>query len=449
MSNSSTSGSRSRRWLRWLALDRRETFCWALYDTGSSAFITTIVGVILPIYYASVAASELPDHIASAYWGYTSSLGLLIIALFSPILGAVADYMGAKKRFMALFVTIGVIFTALLYFVTQGEWVMASALFIMANLGYAGANIFYDSLLPHIVSPEEVDRLSTAGYALGYLGGGALLVLNMLWILQPEMFGIADEGTASRLSMFSVAIWWAIFSVPIGAVVPEPPRRVGSLEQLGMNPLSAGFARLQDTFQQIRQYRQLLIFLIAFLFYNDGIGTIVKMATIYGVEVGIEQGDLIGAFVLAQFVSFPATLFFGWLAQRIGPRGPIYIGLIVYTCVSIGAYFMSEGWHFWLLAVGIAMVQGGTQALSRSLYSSMVPRSRSSEFFGFFSVSTKFAGIMGPLIFGLVSQQMESSRLSIVSVLIFFIGGMLILSQVDIEEGQRVAREEERKFKAI
>jgi UMF1 family MFS transporter len=216
-----------------------------------------------------------------------------------------------------------------------------------------------------------------------------------------------------------------------------------------MNPIQAGFGRLFHTFKEIRKYRQLLIFLMAFLFYNDGIGSIIKLATIYGTEIGIEQSDLIGALIMVQFVGIPFAFAFGWLAQRIGAKNSIYIALIVYTFISIGGYFMSQGWHFWLLGIGVASVQGGSQALSRSLYSSMVPRSQSSEFFGFFSVSSKFAGIMGPLLFAIVSQLAGSSRLSIVSLLVFFVGGMFMLSKVDIEEGQRVAREVDAKFEQM
>ncbi|MDQ4077701.1 MAG: MFS transporter [Chloroflexota bacterium] len=449
MTATPVTASGPRRWLRAVVLDRKETLSWAMYDWANSAFATTVMAAVLPIYYASVAASNLPDNIRSAYWGYTNSLALLIIALLAPVLGAVADYMGAKKRFMGIFLMVGVLFTALLYFITQGEWLLASVLFIVANIGFAGANVFYDSLLPHIASDEEIDRLSTAGYALGYLGGGILLIINLLWILQPELFGISDTTMASRLAMFSVAVWWAIFSVPLFRNVPEPPRRVASIDRLGANPVRAGFSRLQHTFQEIRKYRQLLIFLIAFLFYNDGISTIIKMATVYGTEIGIDQSALIGALVLTQFVGIPFSFAFGWLAHRIGSKRSIYLALTVYMFISIGGYFMAEAWHFWALALAVATVQGGSQALSRSLYGSMVPRSQSSEFFGFFSVSSKFAGIMGPLLFAVVAQLAGSSRLSIVSLLVFFIGGMLILTQVDIEEGQRVARLEDRQFEIV
>jgi UMF1 family MFS transporter len=447
-SQATTAISGSRSWLRAVALHRRETFSWAMYDWANSAFATTIMAAVLPIYYASVAGAHLPGNRATVYWGYTTSIALFLIAVISPILGAVADYMGAKKRFMALFATLGIVFTAMLYFIHEGDWLLASALFIVANIGFSGANVFYDSLLPHVASQDEIDQLSTAGYALGYLGGGILLVINILWILSPQTFGIADTTTASRIAMFSVAVWWAVFSVPIFRNVSEPPRRISDADALDTNPIQAGFGRLVETFREIRQYRQLLIFLIAFWLYNDGIGTIIKMATIYGTEIGIGQTDLIGALILTQFAGIPFAFAFGGLARRIRAKPSIYLALAVYTLISIAGYFLSQAWQFWALAFAVATVQGGSQALSRSLYGSMIPRAQSSEFFGFFSVSSKFAGILGPFLFALVGQLTGSSRLSIVSLIVFFIGGALILTRVDVEEGQRVARLEDAKFRA-
>ncbi len=447
--STTTATSRPRNWLRALALHRRETFSWAMYDWANSAFATTIMAAVLPIYYASVAGADLPGNRATVYWGYTTALALFLIAIASPILGAVADYMGAKKRFMALFVALGVVATSMLYFVERGQWLLASLIFIAANIGFSGANIFYDSLLPHIAGDDEIDQLSATGYALGYLGGGILLVVNILWILSPHTFGIPDTTTASRLAMFSVAVWWALFSIPLFRYVAEPPRRISATDVLGANPVVAGFRRLRETFSEIRRYRQVLIFLLAFWLYNDGIGTIIKMATIYGTEVGIGQTALIGALILTQFVGIPFAFAFGGLAKRIGAKSCLYLALAVYTLIAIGGYFLSQAWQFWVLAFAVATVQGGAQALSRSLYGSMVPRAQSSEFFGFMRISDKFAGILGPLLFALVGQWTGSSRLSIVALIVFFIGGMLLLTQVDVEEGRRVARLEDSEFRAV
>jgi UMF1 family MFS transporter len=424
-----------------LALGSRESISWALYDWANSAFATTIMAGVLPVYYASVAGAGLSGNTASVYWGYTTAVGLILIALVAPVLGAIADYVGAKKRFLAGFLGLGTVFTALLFFTGQGQWLLTSVLFIAANVGFAGANIFYDSLLPHVAGDDSQDRLSSAGYALGYLGGGLLLVVNLAWIVSPSTFGISDTATASRLAMLSVAVWWTVFSIPLFLYVDEPEPRSRESHEEDLSPVRAGFGSLRSTFAEIRRYRQLFVFLLAFWLYADGIGTIIKMATVYGAEIGIGQQALIGALVLVQFLGIPFAFAFGSLADRIGTKRGIFLGLLVYVGVSVGGYFISEAWHFWVLAAVVATVQGGTQALSRSLYSSLVPPSQSSEFFSFFSISSKFAGIFGPLLFSVIGQATGSSRVSILSLLIFFVGGMVLLWFVDVDEGRRAARE--------
>ncbi len=260
-------------WTKKLGLGRKELRAWAMYDWANSAFATTIMGAFLPIYYSRVAASQLPGEVATAYWGYTNALALALIAVLSPVLGAVADYMGAKKRFLAVFMGFGVTFTALLFFVGEREWVLASALFIVANIGFAGANLFYESLLPSVATEDELDQVSTAGFAIGYVGGGVLLAVNAVWFLFPENFGFADGGEATRASFVSVAIWWALFSIPLFRRVSEPPRRLVRGEGLGLNPARAGFSRVWRTLKEIRGHPDLFLFLLAFLVYNDGVGT--------------------------------------------------------------------------------------------------------------------------------------------------------------------------------
>ena len=418
--------------LRALGLHRPELRAWALYDWANSAFATTIMAAVLPVFYADVAAATLPEHLRTAYWGYTTGIALLIVALLSPILGAVADYLGAKKRFLALFAALGIGATALLALSGPGMWLYVSIVFIVANVGFAAANVFYDSLLPHIAKPREIERVSAAGFALGYLGGGLLLALNLAWILMPERFGLDDALAATRLAFLSVAFWWTLFSIPLFRVVPEPLRRVEPSETPEENPISAGFQRLLKTFHELRRYRQAFLFLLAFWLYSDGIGTIIKMATIYGREIGIGQAHLIGALLLVQFVGIPCTFAFGALADRLGAKGGLYLALSVYTAITILGFFMREAWHFWLLAIAVGTVQGGAQALSRALYARLIPREKSSEFFGFYSVSAKFAGIFGPLLFGLISQLTGNSRLSILALVAFFLGGIALLSRVRV-----------------
>mgnify|MGYP001149298100 CR=1 FL=1 len=421
---------------------------WAMYDWANSAFATTIMAAVLPIYYSAIASPAISKTQATSYWGYTNSLALLLIALLSPILGAMADFRGHKKRFLTIFVLIGITGTSLMFFLTTGDWLLASVLFIIGNIGFAGANIFYDSLLPHIAKKDDIDQISTRGYAMGYLGGGILLAINLGMIMLPDfapgLIGDMDPGefTAlmTRISLASVALWWLIFTIPLWRNVKEPPRKIFKGE-IDKNPIRAGFTRLAETFKEIRKYSELFKFLLAFWLYNDGIGTIIKMATIYGNEIGIGQTDLIGALLMVQFVGIPFSFAFGWLAKKIGTKNSIYLSLGVYTLISIGGYFMRSALHFWLLGFSVALVQGGSQALSRSLYGRMVPKAQSAEFFSFFSVSGKFAGIFGPFLFGLVSQLFGNSRLGIVSLIIFFISGSLLLTRVDEEKGIQVAKQ--------
>ena len=414
---------------------------WCMYDWANSAYSTTVMAAMLPPYFSSVAqGAGFTGAQASSMWGYVTSLTMLVIAILSPILGAIADYTGSKKKFMFGFFVVAVIFTSLLVLIGTGDWLLCLIFFALAGIGGAGANVFYDSLLPHVAHPDEIDQVSTKGYALGYLGGGLLLIANLLMFTYPGWFGIPSEDWGIRLSFLSVGVWWVIFSIPLFRRVKEPPRASDYVATV--NPVRAGFQRLGQTFRDLRRYKQLLLFLVAFWLYADGIGTIMKMATIYGAEIGIGMIDLVGALLLTQFVGVPFTFLFGWLARRLGTKRSIFLALSVYVLVSLGGYFMAEAWHFWLLAFMVGLVQGGSQALSRSLFGSMTPKARSGEFFGFFDISSKFAGIAGPLLFGVVGHLTGTSRLSIVSLVIFFIVGMLLLRLVDEDEGIRVAQEE-------
>ncbi len=418
---------------------RKTINAWCMYDWANSAFATTILAGVFPVYYGAVAGATLPGNRATVFWGYTNSFSLLMVALSAPILGAIADHSGTKKKFLCAFAAAGIMFTAMLSLVGRGEWLTASVLFIGGYVGFAGSLIFYEALLPHITGPENIDRVSSRGYALGYLGGGLLLAINLAWILKPQMFSIPNTEMASRISFLSVAIWWAAFSVPLLRRVPEPGRE-GPLKK--ENPVLAGFSRLAQTFRDVRRYKELTKFLIAFWLYSDGIGTVIKMATIYGTEIGIGQSSLIGALLLVQFVGIPCTMAFGAVAERIGAKRAIFLALGIYVLVAVGGYFMSRAWHFWALAVLVAAAQGGAQALSRSIFARMVPKSKSAEFFGFYSVSSKFAGIAGPLLFAVVGQITGTSRLSIISLLFFFIVGGILLSRVDVEQGIRAVLEE-------
>lgn len=421
---------------------------WCMYDWAMSAFHTTIMAAFLPIFFrhvATVTLSETQNHLATSLWGYTTAIAMFIVAILSLILGPVADYGSSKKRFLGLFVGLGVISTSLLVFTGPGDWMWVALLFIFGNIGVACGEVFYDGLLPHIAGPAEIDRVSTRGYALGYVGGGLLLLVNlgMIYFIPQTILLAGQEPVpllGMRLSFLSVGLWWGIFSVPLFRHVAEPKGVQIGLS--GKNPIRVAVRRLSTTFSEIRRYRQLFLFVIAFWLYNDGIGTIIKMAIVFGDEIGIGIMDLVGALLLTQILGIPFTLGFGKLAGRIGARRAILLGLCVYIGVTIGGYFITKAIHFWILAFFVGLVQGGTQALSRSLYGSMVPKRKSAEFFGFYNISGKFAGIVGPAVFGLVGQLTRTSRLGILSLVFFFVAGGLLLRRVDVEEGRRVANQE-------
>jgi UMF1 family MFS transporter len=431
-----------------VGLGRPELRAWAMYDWAASSVQTTIMVAVFPIYFVKVAGAGIAESGATQRLATINSVALVIIALASPLLGAISDYRAAKKRLTAIFLGLGVIACCGLFLVGSGDLDLASWLFIAIMVGVAGSYVFYEALLPHIAHPGEMDRVSTAGYAMGYLGGGVLLALNLAWIQKPALFGLpSGEGLGeseatlpARLAFVSVAVWWALFSIPLFRKVPEPPLRIEPDEQSGESPVRVAFVRLTETFRELRSYRQAFLMLLAFLIYNDGIQTIIKMATAYGTEIGIDQSALIGAILLVQFVGIPCTFLFGTVAGRVGAKRAIFLGLVAYTAISILGYYMTTAAHFYALAGLVGIVQGGTQALSRSLFASMIPQHKSGEFFGFFSIFEKFAGIFGPLIFAGTIAVTGSSRNAILSVIGFFAVGAALLALVNVEEGQRAAR---------
>jgi MFS transporter, UMF1 family len=435
--------------LQRLGLDRPELRAWAMYDWAASAMQTTIMVAVFPIYFVKVAGSGVSESGATQRLALVNSIALVVIALVSPLLGAISDYRASKKRFLAVFMGIGVGAVLSMFFIHRGDLDLASLLFTISLIGVAGSFVFYEALLPHIARPGEIDRVSTAGYGLGYFGGGILLALNLAWIQRPDWFRLphgpglseAEATLPVRLAFLSVAVWWILFSLPLFRRVPEPPVLLEPDERRNANPFAMAFVRLGETFRELRSYRNAFLLLLAFLIYNDGIQTIIKMATAYGTEIGIGQSALIGAILLVQFVGIPFSFLFGALAHRIGAKQALFLGLLAYTAISVLGYFMTTALHFYLLAGLVGTVQGGTQALSRSLFASMIPRHKSGEFFGFFSVFEKFAGIFGPLIFAGTIAATGSSRNAILSVIIFFAAGALLLWPVKVEEGQRAARE--------
>jgi UMF1 family MFS transporter len=445
----------SPRWLDRLGLGRPELRAWAAYDVANSAAVTTIVTAIFPIYYATVAAKDLPPARATQGLAVANTLSLVAVALLAPVLGVLVDVRPWKKRILAAFATLGALAAAAMFAVGPGDWMLAAGLAVVMGVGLNGSFVAYDALLPHVARPEELDRVSSAGYALGYLGGGLLLALQLAVILSPGLVGLPSGSAATpdqatlptRLAFLSVAIWWLLFTVPLLRRVPEPaisPRPRAGGVQVGLLALAGdAFARLRRTFAALARHRHALFMLGAFLLYNDGIGTIIRMAAIYGTEIGLGRGTLIGAILMVQFLGVPFAFLFGSLGSRIGAKPMVVGGLAVYTVIAVLAYFTTSALHFWILAALVSMVQGGTQALSRSLFASLVPRHLSGEFFGFFAVSEKFAGIFGPLLFALAIEAFGSSRAAILSVIAFFAAGGFLLARVDVAAGQREARDAE------
>jgi UMF1 family MFS transporter len=643
---------------------RRRVNAWCMYDWANSAFATTILAAVLPIYYSQVAGATLSSEAtATAYWSVGLSVSLLIVAILSPILGTISDVMRGKKRFLAISAGLGIVGTGLLVLVSTGDWMLASLLFVLGRIGFTAANVFYDALLPHVAGEEDRDRVSTRGYAFGYLGGGLLLAVNVVMIqLLPGTWG-------PRLSFLSVAIWWAVFSIPVLRRVPEPPSATATLAR-GENVVSVSFRRLRETFGDIRQYRELFKYLVAFFIYNDGIGTIIGVAAIYGAELGFGSVELILALLLVQFVGIPFSLIFGrlpnpkesrrpqylafilfslvvlplvgivgsrvipseitgaplpayastgtavgegaypagdqaltyqgsweqvvvpasevgadqdvtytltrepgasytlafngqqveatystgpdhgiWaveldgqplldedtgepqvldgynstvrygvrqtfrarepgthtlslintgdshvegtgtvmtlaqvevlppirqsnlpavlglivvlevaaalfalllgrplfagLALKLDTRRSIILALIVYAVIAVWGFVLDSVIEFWFLAWMVAIVQGGSQALSRSLYASMSPAAKSGEFFGLYGVMEKFSAIIGPLLFAAAAATFNSSRPAVLSLIVLFVVGIYLLTRVNVEEGRRVAKEED------
>ncbi len=408
---------------------------WVMYDWANSAFATTIMAAVLPVFFAEVAAKGRPG--ASVFWGYTQSAAMLAVALIVPVLGAIADYSSSKVRFLRIFSLLGIFSTGLLYFVKTGDYILCALLYMIGVIGFSGGNVFYDSLLPDVAEPDEVDYVSSKGFAFGYLGGGILLALNLLMIQAPKLLGIPDTVTGTRLAFVTVAVWWLIFSIPLFRNVKE---RIHSAPQAGVSYVAVAFGRLGQTLREMRRYRDLTKFIFAFWLYNDGINTIITMATIYGHDIGIGTTHLIGALLLTQIVGIPFSLLFGRLPERLGTKNSIFLGIAIYTGITVVGFMMTSAWQFWLLAFLVGTVQGGTQALSRSLYASMVPEQHSAEFFSFLALSSKFASIMGPFIFALVGQLTGSSRYGIISLILFFVCGGALLATVDVAKGQAVAK---------
>ncbi|MFO7714065.1 MFS transporter [Desulfosarcina sp.] len=439
-----------------MKISRKALWGWAMYDWANSAFATTVMSGFFPVFFKQYWSAGVDVNLSTARLGLGNAAAGLLVALAAPILGAVADRGAARKRFLALFAYLGVLMTGALYFVGQGQWVFAVLVYAMGVIGFSGANIFYDALLPEVSAEKNVDFVSGLGFSMGYLGGGLLFLVNVLMVVMPQRFGLADAGQAVRIGFLTVALWWGFFTlfilfwVPETQTVPPPGATTGIWR--------GGFAQLKHTFGRVRHMKTVLLFLCAYWLYIDGVDTIIRMAVDYGMSLGFAPNDLLLALLVTQFVGFPAALVFGRLGQRLGPRKGIYIAIGVYVAATLWGVRMTRKEEFYVLAVVIGLVQGGIQALSRSYYSRLIPADKPAEFFGFYNMLGKFAAIIGPMLVGgvglfvrrlllpvdptpaeLVHVGAMAARWSMASVLILFAAGAFLLYFVDEEKGRKQA----------
>jgi UMF1 family MFS transporter len=410
--------------VKWLA--KWPVLSWALYDWGNSAFATTVMAGFFPVFFSQFWSAGADTELTTARLGYTNAAAGLVIALLAPFLGAIADRGGRRKRMLFAFTLVGACATFGLFFLAQGQWLVAALLFAIATIGFNGGVVFSDALLLDVAQPADYNRVSSFGYALGYLGGGVLFAVNVLMVVKPALFGLPDAAAAVRWAFVSVAVWWLLFSLPLMLFVREQPARVATAG----SALLAGWRELIATAREVVRRPLLWQFLLAYWLYIDGVNTIIKMAVNYGLALGLATNDLLGALLLTQFVGFPAALLFGRLGDRIGARAGVLVGLAVYIVIIVWAFFMDSALEFYLMAATLGVVQGGVQSLSRSMFGRLVPVGKSAEYFGFYNMVGKFGTVLGPALMGALALAADSTRVSILALLLLFVGGGALLWRV-------------------
>lgn len=421
-------------------IQNKQTLAWAFYDWANSAFATVVIAGFFPIFFKEYWAKDLAVTESTFQLGLANSLASLAIVILAPLLGTIADQSHQKKRFLLFFAFLGINMTGALFLIEQGAWSIAIAIYILANIGFMGGNVFYDALIVDITPEKKRDFVSALGYALGYLGGGVLFALCVIFTQFPATFGFSDAAEAVRFSFIAVALWWLIFSIPILLFVHEDRQQPTTSSVIWQ-----GFVELKQTFYEIRQLKDTFIFLIAYWFYIDGVDTIIRMAVDYGLALGFNANSLILALLITQFVGFPAALAFGKLGERYGARTGIFIAIATYLLIVLWAFFIEVEAEFYALAFAIGLVQGGIQSLSRSLFSNIIPPSRSAQFFGFYNMCGKSAAILGPFLIGWVSVWTNDSRYSILSIALLFIIGAFLLFKVNLIRARQQALATEKK----
>tara|TARA_A100001234_G_C12609702_1_gene378816 strand:+ start:146 stop:1414 length:1269 start_codon:yes stop_codon:yes gene_type:complete len=405
----------------------REKFSWSLYDWANSVFATTVLAGFFPLFFKSFWAGDLDDATSTALLGTVSSVAGLIIVLIAPILGAMADLSRNKKLFLLIFALLGIISTSILFFISYGFWEWSLIIFGLSIIGFSGANIFYDSLLIDVSSDEDRNYVSSMGYALGYLGGGILFLINVLMYLYPSYFNLNSQTEGILYSFLSVALWWFVFSMPLFLFVKQ--KKINDIADF-KNPFKQSFIRVLNTFREIKKYKAVLIFLIAYWFYIDAIDTIVRMAVAYGTDLGFDSSKLIIALIFTQFIGFPATFAYGYLAEKFGLFNMLVVGILIYILICIYSLFITSATDFFILAGLVGLVQGGVQSVSRTIFSRLIPQDKATEFFGFYNLIGKSAVVVGPALVGWMAYIFDNPKAGIISLLLLFIPGIIILFYV-------------------
>jgi len=433
--------------------DKKAVWGWAIYDWANSAFATAVMAGFFPIFFKEYWSYGADVNMSTARLGLGNSIAGIIVALMAPVLGAIADKGSVKKKFLIFFAYLGVLMTAALFLVQKGDWGWAIFVYVMGIIGFSGANIFYDSLLPSVADEDKIDYISGLGYAMGYLGGGLLFLVTVFMTLLPEKFGLSDAETAVRYAFILVASWWGLFTIFTILWVQE--EQTATTPPRGVSFIADGFRQLIGTFKKFRHLRTVLLFLVAYWFYIDGVDTIIRMAVDYGMSLGFSSNDLIVALLITQFVGFPSALVFGKLGQRWSVRKSIYIAIGIYIFITIWGTMMTTQQEFYILAIIVGLVQGGIQALSRSYYSRLIPKNQAAEYYGFYNMVGKFGTILGPVLMGIVGliarrvlmppsptpEQIIhvgqlASRCGIASISFLFIIGAILFFFVDEEKGR-------------
>jgi UMF1 family MFS transporter len=403
-----------------LSSKRAAQWAWALTAWANHAFATTVLVGFFPIFFDQYWAAKLPGTTSTFYLGLTNSSAAFIVMLLAPWLGALSDRRGEKKLWFAIWTAIGALATAALCLIGAGHWGWALVVFALGSIGFFAGSSFQDALIVQVADARQSNRVSSLGFALGYLGGGLIFLLNVLLVKFPHWFQVADASTAIRIAFVDVALWWIVFSLPLFRYVHEAAPTASA----------TGWRELWHTLRGVLRDRPVLNFLLAYWLYIDAIGTLQQMAVDFGIKLGFSSSALIQALLLVQFVSFPSALLFGRLGDRIGTRHAIYLGLAVFVALTCFAYFMQNERQFYILAAVVGTVQGGVQALSRSYFARLIPPGRAGEYFGFYNMLAKFAAVLGPLAMGVVAIATGNQRLSILVLEVFFIGGALLLARV-------------------